>query len=116
MSTAELATSYAALILADDGVEITVSSSRKLLYCPAPTRQPAQIYQHLRGNGLTEPFPRQADKLSSLIKAANVEVEPIWASLFAKVRHIERTRELRLLQWWRTSIVCVGRVLTGIAN
>ena len=26
MSTAELATSYAALILADDGVEITVSS------------------------------------------------------------------------------------------
>jgi hypothetical protein len=27
MSTAELATSYAALILADDGVEITVRSS-----------------------------------------------------------------------------------------
>ncbi|KKY20081.1 putative 60s acidic ribosomal protein p1 [Phaeomoniella chlamydospora] len=49
MSTAELATSYAALILADDGVEIT------------------------------------ADKLNTLIKAAGVqEVEPIWASLFAK--------------------------------
>ncbi|CRG85331.1 60S acidic ribosomal protein P1 [Talaromyces islandicus] len=49
MSTAELATSYAALILADDGVEIT------------------------------------ADKLNTLIKAANVpDVEPIWAQLFAK--------------------------------
>ncbi|CAJ2502812.1 Uu.00g102060.m01.CDS01 [Anthostomella pinea] len=49
MSTAELASSYAALILADDGVEIT------------------------------------ADKLQSLIKAANVtDVEPIWTSLFAK--------------------------------
>ncbi|QKX56230.1 uncharacterized protein TRUGW13939_03331 [Talaromyces rugulosus] len=49
MSTAELATSYAALILADDGVDIT------------------------------------ADKLNTLIKAANVpDVEPIWAQLFAK--------------------------------
>ncbi|KAG5949469.1 hypothetical protein E4U53_005860 [Claviceps sorghi] len=48
MSNAELASSYAALILADDGVEIT------------------------------------ADKLQVLIKAANVEVEPIWTSIFAK--------------------------------
>ncbi|KAK0708790.1 hypothetical protein B0T21DRAFT_376958 [Apiosordaria backusii] len=54
MSTAELATSYAALILADDGVEIT------------------------------------ADKIQTIIKAAGIEeVEPIWASLFAKVRNIE---------------------------
>ncbi len=28
----------------------------------------------------------QADKLQALIKAANVEVEPIWTSIFAKVR------------------------------
>ncbi|KAL6857490.1 60S acidic ribosomal protein P1 [Amphichorda felina] len=48
MSTPELASSYAALILADDGVDIT------------------------------------ADKLQALIKAANVEVEPIWTSIFAK--------------------------------
>ncbi|KAK3647886.1 60S acidic ribosomal protein P1 [Elasticomyces elasticus] len=49
MSTAELATSYAALILADDGVEIT------------------------------------ADKLTSIITAAKIQdVEPIWATLFAK--------------------------------
>lgn len=30
----------------------------------------------------------QADKLQALIKAANVEVEPIWTSIFAKVRPI----------------------------
>ncbi|RMZ83898.1 hypothetical protein DV737_g1451, partial [Chaetothyriales sp. CBS 132003] len=51
MSTAELANAYAALILADDGVDIT------------------------------------ADKLSAIIKAAGIsEVEPIWSTLFAKVR------------------------------
>ncbi|KAF9947339.1 hypothetical protein BGZ70_002729 [Mortierella alpina] len=44
----ELATSYAALILADDNVEIT------------------------------------SDKLQTLLKAANVDVESIWTSLFAK--------------------------------
>jgi ribosomal protein L12E/L44/L45/RPP1/RPP2 len=48
MSAAELATFYAALILADDGVDIT------------------------------------ADKLQSLIKAAEVpDVEPIWSTLYA---------------------------------
>ncbi|KAG0055948.1 60S acidic ribosomal protein P1 [Gryganskiella cystojenkinii] len=46
--SSELATSYAALILADDNVEIT------------------------------------SDKLQTLLKAANVEVESIWTSLFAK--------------------------------
>ncbi|KAK3358881.1 60S acidic ribosomal protein P1 [Lasiosphaeria hispida] len=59
MSTAELATSYAALILADDGVEIT------------------------------------ADKITILIKAANlVEVEPIWASLFAKALEGKDVKDL----------------------
>ncbi|KAJ3035641.1 60S acidic ribosomal protein P1 [Rhizophlyctis rosea] len=48
LSTSEAACVYAALILHDDGVEIT------------------------------------ADKLSSLISAAGVEVEPIWPNLFAK--------------------------------
>jgi large subunit ribosomal protein LP1 len=50
MSTAELACSYAALILADDGIEVS------------------------------------ADKIQTLITAAKVqEVEPIWASIFARV-------------------------------
>ncbi|KAK3680618.1 60S acidic ribosomal protein P1 [Podospora appendiculata] len=59
MSTAELATSYAALILADDGLEIT------------------------------------SDKLQTLIKAANViDVEPIWASLFAKALEGKDVKDL----------------------
>ena len=48
MSTSEAACVYAALILHDDGVEIT------------------------------------ADKISALISAADIEVEPIWPTLFAK--------------------------------
>ncbi|KAF2759641.1 hypothetical protein EJ05DRAFT_436862 [Pseudovirgaria hyperparasitica] len=61
MSNAELASSYAALILADDGVEIT------------------------------------ADKLQTLIKAANIEdVEPIWTSLFAKALEGKDVKDLLL--------------------
>ncbi|KAI9801347.1 MAG: 60S acidic ribosomal protein P1 [Sarcosagium campestre] len=61
MSHAELAASYAALILADDGVDIT------------------------------------ADKLQSLIKAANVEdVEPIWTTLFAKALEGKDVKDILL--------------------
>ncbi|CAG8632735.1 11147_t:CDS:2 [Rhizophagus irregularis] len=48
MSTSELAIVYSALILADDGIDIT------------------------------------ADKLQALTKAAGIDVEPVWANLFAK--------------------------------
>ncbi|KAI5927010.1 60s acidic ribosomal protein-domain-containing protein [Camillea tinctor] len=59
MSNAELASSYAALILADEGLEIT------------------------------------ADKLQTLIKAANVaDVEPIWTSLFAKALEGKDVKDL----------------------
>ncbi|EDN09034.1 60S acidic ribosomal protein P1 [Histoplasma capsulatum] len=61
MSTAELASSYAALILADDGVEVT------------------------------------ADKLQTLLKAANVQdVEPIWSTLFAKALEGKDVKDLLL--------------------
>jgi large subunit ribosomal protein LP1 len=61
MSTAELATSYAALILADDGIDIT------------------------------------ADKLNTIIKAAGVpEVEPIWATLFAKALEGKDVKDMLL--------------------
>ncbi|KAJ5364327.1 Ribosomal protein 60S [Penicillium cataractarum] len=59
MSTAELAVSYAALILADDGIEIT------------------------------------ADKIQTLLTAAKVqEVEPIWASIFAKALEGKDVKDL----------------------
>lgn len=41
MSTAELASSYAALILADDGVEITVSFFRIATFPVDPASRPA---------------------------------------------------------------------------
>ncbi|TVY26667.1 60S acidic ribosomal protein [Lachnellula hyalina] len=75
MSTAELAVSYAALILADDGVDVTV---RFLL-----PEDPAHL--------------AHADKLQTLIKAAGVEdVEPIWTSLFAKALEGKDVKELLL--------------------
>ncbi|EQL03472.1 hypothetical protein G6O67_006523 [Ophiocordyceps sinensis] len=58
MSVPELASSYAALILADDGLEIT------------------------------------ADKLQNLIKAANVEVEPIWTTIFAQALEGKDVKDL----------------------
>jgi 60s Acidic ribosomal protein len=60
MSNAELATGYAALILADEGLDIT------------------------------------ADKLSSLTKAAGVEVEPIWTQLFAKALEGKDVKDMLL--------------------
>ncbi|KIZ03827.1 60S acidic ribosomal protein P1 [Monoraphidium neglectum] len=49
MSTSELACTYAALILHDDGLDIT------------------------------------ADAITSIVKAAGIEVEPYWPALFAKL-------------------------------
>lgn len=73
MSTAELATSYAALILADEGIDITVCA-----------HNPA-IWQHVHRSTLLT--SGQADKLQNIINAAKVaDVEPIWTTLFAKVR------------------------------
>ncbi|KAF8507325.1 60S acidic ribosomal protein P1 [Hysterangium stoloniferum] len=58
MATSELATSYACLILADEGIEIT------------------------------------SDKIIALTSAANVEVEPIWASLLAKALQGKNIKDL----------------------
>ncbi|TFK39061.1 60s acidic ribosomal protein-domain-containing protein [Crucibulum laeve] len=57
-ASSELAATYAALILADDGVEIT------------------------------------SDKILALTNAADVELEPIWASLLAKALEGKNVKEL----------------------
>jgi large subunit ribosomal protein LP1 len=59
-----LAATYAALILADEGVEITVSFALSL--CEMSTDK------------------LQGEKIHALTSAAKVELEPIWASLLAK--------------------------------
>ncbi|KLO12190.1 hypothetical protein SCHPADRAFT_915741 [Schizopora paradoxa] len=58
MASTDLATSYAALILADEGLEIT------------------------------------SEKILALTSAANVEVEPIWASLLSKALEGKNVKEL----------------------
>ncbi|EIW51936.1 uncharacterized protein TRAVEDRAFT_61381 [Trametes versicolor FP-101664 SS1] len=58
LAVPELAATYAALILADDGIEIT------------------------------------ADKITALTNAANIEVEPIWASLLAKALEGKNVKDL----------------------
>ena len=75
MSTAELACSYAALILADEDVNVTVRcSDHSQAHNSAPIRP------------LLTSAREQAEKLQSILKAAKIEeVEPIWTSLFAKV-------------------------------
>jgi len=58
MASVDLAASYAALILADEGIEIT------------------------------------SDKLLALTNAANVELEPVWASLLAKALEGKNVKDL----------------------
>ncbi|KAG9045692.1 hypothetical protein FS837_005848 [Tulasnella sp. UAMH 9824] len=58
MASTDLAPAYAALILADDGQEIT------------------------------------SDKITKILDAADVEIEPIWASLLAKALEGKNVKEL----------------------
>ncbi|KAK3832221.1 MAG: 60S acidic ribosomal protein p1 [Linnemannia elongata] len=90
--SAELATSYAALILTDDNVEITVkyrSNNQQPTSNnhPHPPMARSQATLPLDGWFLSLPeigWIDISDKLQTLLKAANVEVESIWTSLFAK--------------------------------
>ncbi|KAJ7104475.1 60S acidic ribosomal protein P1 [Mycena belliarum] len=58
MASTELAATYAALILADDGIEIT------------------------------------SDKIVTLTNGANIELEPIWATLLAKALEGKNVKDL----------------------
>ncbi|KAF9145275.1 hypothetical protein BGX30_009703 [Mortierella sp. GBA39] len=107
--SSELATSYAALILTDDHVEITVKyRSNNTTSSNDRHRWMNEYNNHCNGGPILdsmdtridgfffgygdlgtareegEIMPIGSDKLQTLLKAANVEVESIWTSLFAK--------------------------------
>lgn len=67
----ETAVSYAALVLADEGLEIT------------------------------------PDKLQTILKAAGVEIEPIWSTIFAKALEGKDVKQIL------TSVQASGSAVTG---
>ena len=77
MSDSELACVYSALILHDAGINITVSET---VFHPQ-TRSKHRILLNIVLFMLS--FV-QAEKLTTLIKAAGVDVEPFWPGLFSK--------------------------------
>lgn len=89
MSTSELACVYAALILHDDGLEITVRLGRCLggaggagdaMHASMPFSAPAPQL-----NPACSPACVQPENITTLTKAAGIEVEPYWPGLFAKL-------------------------------
>ena len=79
MSTSELACTYAALLLHDDGQEVTARPRPRPRVVGAGLRCCAWLKR------CASPFFLQADKLATVIKAAGVTIEPYWAGLFAKL-------------------------------
>jgi large subunit ribosomal protein LP1 len=99
IQSSELAATYAALILADDGLEITVSyplQSPNFTYHPAACLHvhkwlPITLVSRFTRANSTNP---QGEKITTLTSAANVEVEAIWASLLAKALDGKDVKEL----------------------
>lgn len=80
MSQSELACVYAALILHDDGLEISVSlSSIVTADILSAVLLPVRLQSSCAMSDL------QADNIQKLTSAANVKVEPYWPGLFAKL-------------------------------
>jgi large subunit ribosomal protein LP1 len=75
-ASAELAATYGSLILADDGIDITV---RKFLLLSWPA--------HLIVDS-------QSEKILAITDAAGVDLDPIWASLLAKALEGKNVKEL----------------------
>ena len=90
--TSELACVYAALILHDDGQDISVSAAAKgsgpgPRHCCCRALWSVQL-THLRAATSLDAVAcllLQSDKMTTLIEAAGVKVEPYWPGLFAKL-------------------------------
>lgn len=90
----ELAPTYAALILADDGLEITV--------CTYPTARHFILH-----------VVSQAEKITTLTTAAGVDLESIWANLLAKALEGKDIKELLLNVGAGGGAPAVGAVSAG---
>ncbi|RRT76757.1 hypothetical protein BHE74_00032551 [Ensete ventricosum] len=82
-SIGELACTYAALILHDDGIPVTVlsvvlCSSRVLLLFAAIICAFLFLSLHVLSND-------QSEKILTVVKAANLTIDSYWAPLFAKL-------------------------------
>ncbi|KAG8745056.1 hypothetical protein FRC10_008908 [Ceratobasidium sp. 414] len=75
MAAVELAATYAALILADDGIDITASTRPRLL-----NRHSFVVLQ--------------SEKILAVTSAAGVDLEPIWATLLAKALEGKNVKDL----------------------
>ncbi|CAE6477548.1 unnamed protein product [Rhizoctonia solani] len=107
MASAELAATYAALILADDGVEITSDKIVAITNAAGVELEPiwaSLLAKALEGKNvkdldflktsLANTYPSQSDKILAVTNAANVELEPIWASLLAKALEGKNVKDL----------------------
>jgi ribosomal protein L12E/L44/L45/RPP1/RPP2 len=84
-SPSELGCVYAALILADDGIEVTVRALARVLFVALPS----SLFLRLLIAFFFFCFglwhrSLQGEKISTLLDAASVTYEPFWPSLFAK--------------------------------
>ena len=78
-----MAATYAALILADEGIEITVSHF--LFHLHSPLANPSEfVWDGAARRVSSMRIDSQGEKIHSLTTAAKVDVEPIWATLLAK--------------------------------
>ncbi|KAF8668404.1 hypothetical protein HU200_052211 [Digitaria exilis] len=92
MSSSEIACTYAALILSDDGIPITVRSLCLLSLCCLMNLSPRLLERSTDSSVSTW----QAEKIATIVKAANIKVESYWPALFAKLLEKRSVEDLIL--------------------
>lgn len=96
MSSAEVACSYASLILHDDGITVTVRF-RSILRISFPRKSVWGVANPAHCILLIGKWPKwQAEKIATLVKTANVPVDSYWPSLLAKLAEKRSIEDLVL--------------------
>ncbi|KAG6498874.1 hypothetical protein ZIOFF_038624 [Zingiber officinale] len=87
-SLGELACTYAALVLHDDGISITVSRILEIYHFLSESYfsfDALWLCANLIDSFVCLFVYDQSEKISTLVKAANLTIDSFWASLFAKL-------------------------------